>query len=431
MKQQKETSTSVGACSVLALGRPSSMAHTISPTNYSSPDDDIQRKFMPYYASDTMSYSPSMIEPLSITEGNYYYYPPLFSFGTSNALSPEVTSSPETCSDLDLTDSFTHDSPPSGFTSPSLSIKMESQGTLSNENDYNVALSLAKDIPFSHLNPYTTQGNLVDLFIPFYIFFFKDHLSLPFFFFLGPMISHSLADCFTMPGAEASFVGVMPPSPISQGKLSSSTADQLFDMDTKSFFPRELTTLDARDYFNTAAAADSLASDAARRKSLDDAIFLRKIASTPVKSEVAFQQHNRRKSLPGDLTQRLHIETLSPTKQPRKSSKSLAPFACPHEHCPKTFTRQYNLKSHLRTHTDERPFVCNYPGCPRAFARQHDLKRHQKLHLGLKPHVCQNCGRAFARLDALNRHLRSDNAAQCAQATLNNATGKLFKSANI
>lgn len=375
---------------MLALGRPSSMTHTM-PTNYSSPDEG---KFMPYYASDTIGYSPtSMMEPLSITEGNYYYYPPLFPFGTPTALSPEVSSSPETCSDLDLTDSFTHDSPPSGFTSPSLSIKMESQG-LGSEHDYNVALSLAKD-PFGHLNPYTQ----------------------------GQMISHSLADCFTMSGAEASFVGVMPPSPIVQGKLSGSTADQLFDMDAK-FFPREL------DYFSS--AADSLASDAARRKSLDDAIFLRKIASTPVKSEVAFQQHNRRKSLPGDLTQRLHIETLSPTKQPRKSSKSLAPFACPHEHCPKTFTRQYNLKSHLRTHTDERPFVCNYPGCPRAFARQHDLKRHQKLHLGLKPHVCQNCGRAFARLDALNRHLRSDNAAQCAQATLaNNAAGKLFKSANL
>ncbi|RIA95260.1 hypothetical protein C1645_721597 [Glomus cerebriforme] len=384
------------------------MTHTMSPTNYSSPDEG---KFMPYYASDTMSYSPtSMIEPLSITEGNYYYYSPLFPFGASNALSPEVSSSPETsCSDLDLTDSFTHDSPPSGFTSPSLSIKMESQG-LSSEHDYNVALSLAKD-PFGHLNPYTQV--------------FLDYNDL------GSMIS-PLADCFTMPGAEASFVGVMPPSPIVQGKLPSSTTDQLFDMDTKSFFPRELATLDARDYFNTAAAADTLASDAARRKSLDDAIFLRKIASTPVKSEVAFQQHNRRKSLPGDLTQRLHIETLSPTKQPRKSSKSLAPFACPHEHCPKTFTRQYNLKSHLRTHTDERPFVCNYPGCPRAFARQHDLKRHQKLHLGLKPHVCQNCGRAFARLDALNRHLRSDNAAQCAQATLaNNAAGKLFKSSNL
>ncbi|CAG8446198.1 21541_t:CDS:2 [Gigaspora rosea] len=397
MKQQKET---IEACSVLALGRPSSM-----PQNYSS-SEDIQRKYLPYYNSDLSCSPTSMIEPFSLsTEGNYCYYPPLFSLGppTSHTLTPD-SSSPETCSDLDLdlTDSFSADSPPSYFTDPSFPIKMENlhQGSLNNDHDYNVAMAMAKEMPIGHFSPYSTQG---------------------------PMISHPL-DCFSIPtGAESPFVGVIPTS---QEKISNSTADhQLFEMDAKSFFPRELAALDARDYFSA-----DMASEAARRKSLDDAIFLRKIASTPVKSEVAFQQHNRRKSLPGnELTQRLHIETLgTTTKQQRKSTKSLAPFACPHEHCPKTFTRQYNLKSHLRTHTDERPFVCNYPGCPRAFARQHDLKRHQKLHLGLKPHVCGNCGRAFARLDALNRHLRSDNATQCAQATLANPTaGKLFKSVNI
>ncbi|PKC07296.1 hypothetical protein RhiirA5_262387, partial [Rhizophagus irregularis] len=87
-----------------------------------------------------------------------------------------------------------------------------------------------------------------------------------------------------------------------------------------------------------------------------------------------------------------------------RKSKTAAPFACPYEDCPKTFTRQYNLKSHLRTHTDERPFLCGYQGCMRAFARQHDRKRHYNLHLGFKPHVCSHCSRAFARLDALNRH---------------------------
>lgn len=46
--------------------------------------------------------------------------------------------------------------------------------------------------------------------------------------------------------------------------------------------------------------------------------------------------------------------------------------------CPKRFTRAYSLRSHLRTHTDERPFVCTV--CGEAFARQHDRKRHQGLH---------------------------------------------------
>jgi uncharacterized Zn-finger protein len=286
-----------------------------------------------------------------------------------------------------------------------------------------------------------------------------------------------LTDCFSLHNVvEPSYVNILSPTPdsiISEEKFTSNQSQnddhhQLFDLDT---FP-----FDARDYFNF----ESFVSDAVRRKSLDDAIFLRRISSTtPIKSELSFQQQlNRRRSLPSEFSQqRIQIEddfsqstdmstssssslsSLSPllpssssstiptpaststpqkttkTKQPRKSSKSLAPFACPHEHCSKTFTRQYNLKSHLRTHTDERPFVCTYPGCPRAFARQHDLKRHQKLHLGLKPHVCGNCGRAFARLDALNRHLRSDNAAQCAQVTMannnNSSIGKLFKSSNI
>ncbi|CAG8754241.1 27097_t:CDS:1 [Dentiscutata erythropus] len=150
----------------------------------------------------------------------------------------------------------------------------------------------------------------------------------------------------------------------------------------------------------------------------------KKTDSGSSRTKVTHRSHRR--SLPIGMVERLHTMNLAPPKPSRKS-KTCSPFSCPYENCTKTFTRQYNLKSHLRTHTDERPFLCGYQGCMRAFARQHDRKRHYNLHLGFKPHVCNHCGRAFARLDALNRHLRSDSGAPCAQATLPNTGAKKFK----
>ncbi|KAF9426093.1 hypothetical protein BGZ76_002908 [Entomortierella beljakovae] len=77
-------------------------------------------------------------------------------------------------------------------------------------------------------------------------------------------------------------------------------------------------------------------------------------------------------------------------------------FPCTFEGCEKVFARPYNLKSHLRTHTDVRPFTCSF--CQLAFSRNHDLKRHSKIHGGEKLHKCQGCEKSFSRLDALRRH---------------------------
>lgn len=91
--------------------------------------------------------------------------------------------------------------------------------------------------------------------------------------------------------------------------------------------------------------------------------------------------------------------------------KAEAQYVCPFPDCTSTFTRQYNLRGHMRSHMDQRPFKCDWPGCGRSFARTHDCKRHQNLHLNIKPYSCEACGKTFARLDALNRHHKSEGGA--------------------
>ncbi|KAF5593766.1 zinc finger C2H2-type integrase DNA-binding protein [Fusarium subglutinans] len=92
-------------------------------------------------------------------------------------------------------------------------------------------------------------------------------------------------------------------------------------------------------------------------------------------------------------------------------------FSCPH--CPKVYTKRYNLTSHLQSHTDRRPFPCSL--CIKAFARMGDLIRHQKTH-GKKEYVCKGvltngakwgCGKAFSRADTLKTHHKSEAGQKC------------------
>ncbi|KAK2749660.1 DNA-binding transcription factor [Myotisia sp. PD_48] len=151
--------------------------------------------------------------------------------------------------------------------------------------------------------------------------------------------------------------------------------------------------------------------------------------STPSSRETSPAGKNRRQST-SSLENRSYILGLADPQRPgsaavdsKRIQKHPATFQC--NLCPKKFTRAYNLRSHLRTHTDERPFVCTV--CGKAFARQHDRKRHESLHSGEKKFVCRGelssagqwgCGRRFARADALGRHFRSEAGRICIKPLL-------------
>ncbi|KAG8701258.1 hypothetical protein FRC08_004195 [Ceratobasidium sp. 394] len=109
-----------------------------------------------------------------------------------------------------------------------------------------------------------------------------------------------------------------------------------------------------------------------------------------------------------------HVTTTATQAASASRRRNDAQFKCPVPGCGSTFTRRFNLRGHLRSHTEERPFVCEWPNCNKGFARQHDCKRHYALH-NAKPnqHVCDGCNKTFSRTDALNRHLRSDGGSGC------------------
>jgi len=80
-------------------------------------------------------------------------------------------------------------------------------------------------------------------------------------------------------------------------------------------------------------------------------------------------------------------------------------YECKFPGCNKAFTKAHNLRSHERSHMNDRPYSCKY--CDKSFVRQYDLLRHERIHTGVKPYVCKKCLAAFSRNDAYNKHIRS------------------------
>ncbi|KAI0438618.1 hypothetical protein F4803DRAFT_534503 [Xylaria telfairii] len=106
-----------------------------------------------------------------------------------------------------------------------------------------------------------------------------------------------------------------------------------------------------------------------------------------------------------------------PKRKAVTAAKSEAKYKC--TECGKDFTRNHNLKNHLRSHKGLKPYECKV--CNEKFTRKSDCDRHERGH-GEKMFICVGslkdgspwgCNKAFVRLDKLVAHFRSRIGQRC------------------
>uniref|UniRef100_A0A803J2D3 C2H2-type domain-containing protein n=1 Tax=Xenopus tropicalis TaxID=8364 RepID=A0A803J2D3_XENTR len=83
-----------------------------------------------------------------------------------------------------------------------------------------------------------------------------------------------------------------------------------------------------------------------------------------------------------------------------QSPPGCKPFTC--SECGKSYTRRYNLKVHLKSHTEGKTFSCSE--CGEGFADHTDLVTHRRLHITQKPFPCKECGKCFTNCTNLRAH---------------------------
>ncbi|CAO2653806.1 Nn.00g032170.m01.CDS01 [Neocucurbitaria sp. VM-36] len=138
------------------------------------------------------------------------------------------------------------------------------------------------------------------------------------------------------------------------------------------------------------------------QQSLRPELVVQEVAPAPAPEVVQVQIEPEAEPDPEPLFHPLPAQQRTRRKERQKE------FIC--NFCGNKYTKKYNWKSHLLTHTTKKPFKCTH--CDKSFARESDMRRHETTH-GEKTHVCYGrlpngeywgCGKSFARADILCNH---------------------------
>ncbi|XP_040047234.2 transcription factor E4F1 isoform X2 [Gasterosteus aculeatus] len=73
--------------------------------------------------------------------------------------------------------------------------------------------------------------------------------------------------------------------------------------------------------------------------------------------------------------------------------------------CDKTFKTTNILRTHMKTHSDQKNFSCDL--CGTSFRTKGSLIRHNRRHTDERPYRCTLCGQSFRESGALTRHLKA------------------------
>ncbi|CAH2251414.1 jg6011 [Pararge aegeria aegeria] len=85
-----------------------------------------------------------------------------------------------------------------------------------------------------------------------------------------------------------------------------------------------------------------------------------------------------------------------------KHADKVKTYTC--ELCGKVFTWRAYFLAHMRKrHHGEKKYKCQF--CPKMFLMQYELKSHLVTHTRERKFVCGECGESFSRMQALKKHI--------------------------